>query len=78
MVNSTAWAGIVATLLCGCMLICLVDGVGSGSANGESGWKTMMQAAEQGTCGANLTWVLTDGTTLIIYGTGDMENFFLC
>ena len=34
MVNSTALTGVVATVLCVFMFICLANGVGSGAAEG--------------------------------------------
>ena len=75
MMNSTAWAGVVATLLCVCTFICFADDVGSGAADGEkSGWKTVMVREEKGTCGENLSWVYSENT-LTINGTGEMTDY---
>ena len=75
MMNSTAWAGVVAAVLCVCMFICLADGVGSGAVDGEkSVWKTMMTREPNGTCGEGVTWVWS-GNTLTIKGTGEMTNY---
>ena len=77
MMNSTAWAGVVAAVLCVCMFICLADGVGSGAVDGEkSVWKTMMTRETNGTCGEDVIWVWSGDTlTLTIKGTGNMSDY---
>ncbi|MGN1014313.1 MAG: leucine-rich repeat domain-containing protein [Butyricicoccus sp.] len=46
----------------------------SGGSSGSSGGTEGGQAAEQGSCGANVKWTLDDQGTLTIYGSGAMED----
>ena len=62
-----------------CMAMVCQPVAGSDFSNGgvkASGWEDILSTSS-GTCGENLTWTLDDEGTLMISGTGRMEDFRL-